>query len=114
MRATLLLAALWALWHAPLFFALASYHDFSPFTIPAFLIGITAGALVLTSIYNGTGGSILAVAVWHAAYNLSAATAAADGTIAAIATACVIFWAITLVHRERGGEPALGRPEAAP
>jgi uncharacterized protein len=66
---------------------------------------------VLTSLYNGTGGSILAVAVWHACYNLAAATTAADGIIAAITTTCVIFWAVSLVQRERAGQPALGRPE---
>jgi uncharacterized protein len=106
--ATLLLALLWAAWHAPLFFVLASYGDFSAVTVPAFFIGLTAGALVLTSIYNGTGGSILAVALWHVAYNLSAATAAADGTIAAVSTACVIFWAVSLIQAERAGRPALG------
>ena len=37
-----------------------------PLILPGFFIGLTAGALVLTSLYNGTGGSILAVAVWHA------------------------------------------------
>ena len=63
---------------------------------------------MLTSIYNGTGGSILAVALWHVAYNLSAATAAADGTIAAVSTACVIFWAVSLIQAERAGQPALG------
>jgi len=67
---TLVLAALWAGWHAPLFFILASYG--SPLILPGFFIGLTAGALVLSSLYNGTGASILAVAVWHASYNLSA------------------------------------------
>jgi uncharacterized protein len=110
MRATLLLAALWAGWHAPLFFILASYGNFSPLILPGFFIGLTAGALVLTSLYNGTRGSILAVAVWHASYNLAAATTAADGIIAAITTTCVIFWAVSLVQRERAGQPALGRP----
>ncbi len=109
MRATLVLAALWAGWHAPLFFILASYGNFSPLIIPGFFIGLTAGALVLTSLYNGTGGSILVVAVWHASYNLAAATTAADGIIAAIATTCVISWAVSLVQRERAGQPALGR-----
>jgi uncharacterized protein len=110
MRATLLLAALWAGWDAPLFFILASYGNFSPLILPGFFIGLTAGALVLTSLYNGTRGSILAVAVWHASYNLAAATTAADGIIAAITTTCVIFWAVSLVQRERAGQPALGRP----
>jgi len=41
-------------------------------------------------------------------YNLSAATTAADGTVAAVSTACVIAWAISLVHREAAGRPALG------
>jgi hypothetical protein len=73
-----------------------------------FLVGLTAGALVLTAIYNRTGGSVLAVAVWHALYNLCAATKAGEGTIGAVATGCVIFWAVQLVQRERAGIPALG------
>jgi membrane protease YdiL (CAAX protease family) len=112
MRATLLLAALWAGWHAPLFLILASYGDFGPFVLPGFFIGLTAGALVLTALYNHTSGSILVVAVWHASYNLAAATAAVDGLIAAIATTCVIVWAVSLVLRERDGRPALGCPRA--
>jgi CAAX protease family protein len=112
LRGTLVLSAAWALWHTPMFFLLASYRNFSPLAIPGFFIGLTAGALVLTSIYNHTGGSILACAVWHGAYNLAAATAAADGSIAAIATAAVIFWAVGLGQRERAGQPALGRPPA--
>jgi membrane protease YdiL (CAAX protease family) len=108
LRASLLIAGLWALWHAPLFLILVGYKDFSPLTIPGFFVGLTAGSLVLTSIYNGAGGSILAAAVWHGSYNLAAATDAADGTIAAVTTALVIFWAVSLVQRERAGQPALG------
>jgi len=110
LRATLVLALLWALWHTPLFFVLDSYRGFGPLTAVGFLIGLTAGALVLTSLYNHTGGSILAVAVWHASYNLSSATAAADGAMAAIATALVIFGAISILQRQRAGIPALRPP----
>jgi hypothetical protein len=91
------LAALWALWHAPLFLVLASYQDFGPSHHPGFVIGLTAGARVLTAIYNDTGGSILAAALGHASYNLAAATNATDGTIAAVATALVIFWAVSII-----------------
>jgi hypothetical protein len=56
---------------------------------------------------TGTGGSVLAVALWHALYNLAAATAAAEGAVAAVVTACVIFWGVSLVERERAGIPAL-------
>jgi hypothetical protein len=41
------------------------------------LVGLTAGAIVLRST-NGSGGSMLAVAVWHALYNLCAATTEAS------------------------------------
>jgi uncharacterized protein len=109
-RATLVLAVLWAFWHVPLFFALDTYRGFGVFTAIGFLIGITAGALVLTSVFNHTGGSILAVAIWHAAYNLSSATTAADGTIAAVSSTLVIVWAVSIIQRERAGIPALGRP----
>ena len=103
---------LWALWHAPLFLIVQGYRDFSPMTVPGLLIGLTAGALVLTAIFNHTGGSVLAVAAWHATYDITSASDGADGAIAAIATACVIVWGMRLLARERSGEPAL-RPTSA-
>jgi hypothetical protein len=36
---------------------------------------------------------VLAVALWHALYNLCAATEAGEAAIAAVVTGCVIFWA---------------------
>jgi uncharacterized protein len=44
LRATLVLATLWALWHTPLFLLLDSYRGFGVFTAVGFLIGLTAGA----------------------------------------------------------------------
>jgi membrane protease YdiL (CAAX protease family) len=73
-----------------------------------FVIGLTAGTFVLTAIYDGTGGSVLAVAVWHALYNLCAGTEAGDGPVAAVLTGCVSFWAVSLIQSERAGIPALG------
>jgi membrane protease YdiL (CAAX protease family) len=108
LRATLLLTALWALWHVPLFYVIAGYRGFSPMMVPGFVIGLGAGALVLTAIFNHTGGSVLAVAVWHASYNLASASDGTDGAIAAVVTACVITWGIRLVIRERAGRRALG------
>jgi uncharacterized protein len=98
----------WAGWHLPLFFVLASYADFGLLTAIGFLAGLTVGAFVLTAIYNGSGGSVLAVAVWHALYNLCAATAAGESAISAVVTGCVIFSAVSLIRRERAGIQALG------
>jgi uncharacterized protein len=51
---------------------------------------------VLGWLYNRTG-SILAVAVWHATYNVTAATDAAHGMIAAVSTTVVIIAAASLI-----------------
>jgi drug/metabolite transporter (DMT)-like permease len=75
---------------------------------------------VLTWLYNGTGGSILACAVWHGLYNLETGTAAATATIQAVTTAFVYVLAFLLVGfelraRRRGEATILGpRRSAAP
>jgi deazaflavin-dependent oxidoreductase (nitroreductase family) len=108
--ASLVLAVGWAGWHLPLFFILDSYRDFGVVILPGFLIGLACGSIVLASIYNGTGGSVLMVALWHATYNMTSATAAAKGTIAAIVSGLVIAWAAVLVALDltagRRGRPS--------
>jgi hypothetical protein len=68
---------------------------------------------VLTWLYNGTGGSILACAVWHGVYNLATGTAAATGTIQAVTSTFVYVQALLLVGlelraRRRGETSILG------
>ena len=94
--AVLLVAAIWAGWHAPLFLILENYRGFTPATLVGFVIGLASGAVVLGWLYNRTG-SVLAAAVWHATYNLTAATTAAHGLLAAISTVAVILAAVGLV-----------------
>jgi len=109
-RAALITALAWAGWHAPLFVILASFRGFSPATLPGFFLGMLAGALVLAYVYNAAGGGIAAAALWHVAYNLSSASAAASGLVAAIATTAVMVWAAVLLirswHATRRGAPA--------
>ena len=89
----------WALWHLPLFFLLASYQGFNGFILVGFVIGLAAGAIVLGWIYERTGGSILASAVWHGMYNLFAATG--DSAVrSSVVTAFVIAWAISIARRQ--------------
>jgi len=96
-RAALLVAVGWAGWHAPLFFLVATFQGFSAGTLAGFVAGIAAGALVLSSVYDRTGSSIFAAACWHAAYNLSSASTATQGVIAAISTTAVMVWAAWLL-----------------
>ena len=71
---------------------------------------MVCGAVLLTWVYNGAGGSVLLVALWHITYNLTSATEAAKGTVAAVVSTLVMLWAIALVALEltaaRRGKPS--------
>ena len=114
LAAALLVTPIWAFWHLPYFFTIATYRDFAPVGYVGFVFGIACGSIVLTWLYNGTGGSILACAVWHGLYNLESGTAAATGTIAAVTSTFVIVQALLLVGLElrarRRGEASILAP----
>ena len=94
--ATLILWAFWAAWHAPSFFYLHTVSG--PGTLIGFLLGVLAGAIGLTWLYNSSGGSILIVAVWHALFDyVTACTACKSGAIAATLSTLVMVWAVTVV-----------------
>ena len=101
---TLILAALWAGWHTPAFFVVETYRTMSvPMIIGGFGLGICAGSIVLSRIAQRTNGSVLAAALWHALYNMTSATAASRGVIAAVTTTCVMVWALVLLIGDARG-----------
>ena len=60
--ASLILGAVWALWHLPLVVATGQMGGWD-------IVTILAWTLVLTWVYNGTGGSVLIVMLFHAMFN---------------------------------------------
>lgn len=66
--ATLVLGAIWALWHAPMFVYRFDFGGVG--TVVGFFVSLLAGAFWLTFLYNSTGGSVLAVALWHVVWNV--------------------------------------------
>jgi membrane protease YdiL (CAAX protease family) len=64
LRASLILGAIWALWHLPLF-----GNEFKADQILPFLISVFAGSIVLTRLFNGSGGSALLPMLMHATIN---------------------------------------------
>ena len=101
--ATLTVTAIWALWHTPLFLLDTGLGTMPLAMIPVWLVGLTAGAVVLAWLHNHTG-SVLAAALWHGTYNWAAATEAAEPAVGALVTAGVIAGALVLVRRD----PTLG------
>jgi CAAX protease family protein len=111
LSATVILAMLWFLWHLPMFAVIATYRSLSPIGYVGMAFGLTCGAVVLTWLYNRSGGSILLVAIWHGLYNLVSATQAANGALAGIVSALVMTQGIVLIVHElkarRHGRPSV-------
>jgi uncharacterized protein len=71
--ASLLLAAIWWIWHLPLFW-LPGYYDAFGHAPPSpldFLYGLVPAAILYTWVYNNTRRSILAVILFHYVQNLT-------------------------------------------
>ncbi len=91
--ATLVLWAIWAGWHIPSFFYLHTVANIG--MLLGFLLGILAGAVLLTWLYNSSGGSILIVAVWHGLFDyVTACTECKSGLTAAVISSLVMVWAV--------------------
>lgn len=93
LSATLILSLFLALWHVPAFFYL---YDSS--ILIGWLIGMVAGAIVFTWLYNISRGSILIVALFHGAFNFISGSQAGDGVIAAVLSTVVMVWAVVLIY----------------
>jgi len=67
LTSSLIVGVVWAIWHAPIWFIPEA--GFSNLPFPVFLCFTMALSLIMTWIYNGTGGSVLLTALTHAAVN---------------------------------------------
>jgi uncharacterized protein len=105
---------LWFGWHLPQFFVIATYRDFGQVGYLGMFLGLACGAVVLTWLYNRSGGSILLVAVWHGLYNVVAATQAATGMLAAVVSTLIMIQGIVLIvadlRARRRGQPSVLGP----
>ena len=100
LAASLLIVPVWAGWRIPLFFLLQSYRDLGPVGVPGFLIGLACGSVVLAWLYESAASSILIAAAWHGTYNLTVATAAGSGKIAALVSVAVMVGAGAIAWRD--------------
>ncbi|MEJ2538981.1 MAG: CPBP family intramembrane metalloprotease [Gemmatimonadota bacterium] len=102
LKATLILTAIWALWHAPFF---AYRFDFEGVgTVLGFFTGLLAGAFWLAFLFNSTA-SVKVVAAWHVLWNVAnLSLAPVSGLAVAILNALmmVLGFGVAVVFSRRG------------
>ena len=67
--ASVILGVMWTLWHLPVFFNPDTHYSNLPFLI--FLLYIVPFAVLITWVFNSTGGSVLMAMFFHAVMNAS-------------------------------------------
>jgi len=77
--AALLLGIVWACWHLPYFVVAGNYPSPAALYFIPFAIQIVASSVLISWIYNRTGGSLLATIIYHAALNIAVAIPQSDG-----------------------------------
>jgi membrane protease YdiL (CAAX protease family) len=104
------LALAWGGWHLPAFFYVPGYAAILSKGLPGFFVGLLAGSIVLTWLYNVVGGRLLPVMLWHASFNFVTGSPNAAGLTAAIVSSLVIVWAAILVWRNGRSFSTRSRP----
>ncbi len=69
LHSSVILGVIWTLWHLPLFFNPATGYSITPFW--AFLVFMLPVSILITWVFNSTGGSVLIIMILHAMLNAS-------------------------------------------
>jgi uncharacterized protein len=85
---TLIVTLFWLCWHLPTFFY---RYQLKGGAYLGFSLGLFAGAIWLTFLFNYTKGSILAVSTWHFCFNLVSMLVKDDLVLSAIMSAMVMI-----------------------
>ena len=96
LKASILVSVVWAGWHIPMFLYNENLIAMGLMGTVFWVVGLMFGSVLLTWLYNSTGGSILMTAIWHGTFNLFTAAAgqAADTTSAIISMFVMILVAL--------------------
>jgi CAAX protease family protein len=93
----LLLTVGWALWHAPLFLYRPGYVGMNVAAIAGWLFSLVTGSVLLTWLYNGSRGSLLVVAIFHAAIDVVFTSESSSPIVVNLAGALITVWGVVIV-----------------
>jgi uncharacterized protein len=94
LSASLILGVLWGFWHLPLW--LTGAPGRTPVLYAAFVVSVISLSVILTWVYNSTGGSLLMVVLLHATFNLPV-TLAIDELGGRATVPVLLYFGLTVV-----------------
>lgn len=106
LKASLIVAGVWMLWHLPAFGFNPNYMEMGVGII-GWAIALAYGSVLLAWICRGSNWSILPVVLWHGGFDLLTASDQAGTVMAAVCSMLVIVHGI-LLSRKLGREKAEG------
>ncbi len=83
---SLILGVIWGFWHLPIFLG-----HWSPVTFLLFMIKVPVEAILFTWVYNNTRGSLLLVALMHAASNTAGVFLPVANTVSSANLGALVF-----------------------
>ncbi len=68
-RSSLIVAVIWAFWHSPLFWL--GYSEGGPFGVFVYVLGAIPLSMLLTAVFNRSGGSLPVLIMLHTSFNIT-------------------------------------------
>jgi membrane protease YdiL (CAAX protease family) len=103
LMSAVIMSVFWALWHLPAFFFSTGLSQMGPAEIFGWYMSMLTGTLLLTWMNNGSRGSVLIVAVFHAMLDV-AMTSPAPGSLSTVMGAALTVWGVFSIRGlVRGG-----------
>ncbi len=94
---SVLLSMVWFLWHTPLFITNESYRQMNLLMFLGFYFSILTGAILLTWLYNGTKGSLLLLALFHALLDVTMINEALNLQAVNLMGMLITFWGLAAI-----------------
>lgn len=104
LAASLILGAIWGVWHLPLFYMVGNFHAAIPLLL--FFFQVLAMSMLITWIWIGTGGSLFMVVLFHAVANttlgmLPILPPEPGATMTALWIALALLWSLAALAARR-------------
>lgn len=100
--ATAVLTLGWAVWHWPLFLYRPGYTSMGVGGIVGWLASLFFGGVLFTWLYNGSRGSLLVVALFHATMDVMFTSDLGSALVVNATGVLVVLWGIVVLIASRG------------